>query len=70
MKSMMTTTTTKLGVFVFGLLLAMTGGLAVLGSQGVTLGAVLAGAVTLVGVLTMIKSFSLTADHKPSRLAR
>lgn len=74
MKSMMATTTTKLGVFAFGLVLAMIGGLTVFGSEGVAIGDFLAGALMLVGLVFMIKSKSLgmTPDHssKPSRAAR
>jgi uncharacterized membrane protein len=68
-KSMMTTTTTKLGVFALGLVLAITGGRTVFSSKGVTIGDFLAGALMLVGVVCMIKSFGLT-PYQPSRPSR
>ncbi len=72
MNSMMATTTTKIGVFAFGLVLAITGGLTVFGSHRLAVGDFLAGALMLVGVICMIKSFRMVPDHpsKPSRAAR
>ena len=71
MNSMMATTT-KIGVFAFGLVLAITGGLRVFGSDRVAVGDFLAGALMLVGVICMIKSFRMAPDHpsKSSRAAR
>ncbi len=65
----MAPTTTKIGVFVIGLVLTITGGLTVWGSEGVAVGDFVAGGLALVGVGCMIKSFGLMPSQpsKPSR---